>query len=473
MTAQWKLCFCLVFLAGILVAFSFAGKEKSVRKRLPTRSSVVVEEPASRTLVQWEHLPLESLRLVCQNLHLTSSGSRAVLARRLFDHHHPGNIDIVVSHSPFTVASSVSTSSPSVGHPTDILRTTEFQSMLRTELQMALSSLSFPGSSSNQHPVPVVPVPVSVIPPTAFVDSVAGNVNSLPIFHDGAAIAPTALTTPSSEYLSTVQQALLQSLAPAIPPQASAAGYPTLPPIPANILEQIKSSKFINFDNLLPSVSPLRSEEYALQINSAVAGEPTVSLVPHHQSRAKIIDLPTWLTAWTSFLQASILYHPHRMSQLIAYQATITRFASQYIFSAWHTYDRLFRYTMANDLSLSWGLVNDDLFNRYLRGASLRPVCFSCRNYGHLANNCPARSNSNIPTATQISAIPPVTAHLTTQLPPFRAPQRTSNPPSGPTCRFFNAGRQCSYHDCKYPHKCRTCYGDHPQSSCPSRLSRQ
>ena len=123
-------------------------------------------------------------------------------------------------------------------------------------------------------------------------------------------------------------------------------------------------------------MSPLRSEEYTLQINSAVAGEPTVSLVPHHQSRAKISDLPTWLTAWTSFLQASILYHPHRMSQFIAYQATITRFVSQYIFSAWHTYDRLFRYTMANDLSLSWGLVNDDLFNRYLRGASLRPVFF-------------------------------------------------------------------------------------------------
>ena len=36
--------------------------------------------------------------------------------------------------------------------------------------------------------------------------------------------------------------------------------------------------------------------------------------------------------------------------------------------------------------------MDDDIFNKYLRGAQFRSICFSCNNYGHLSTNCLLRT---------------------------------------------------------------------------------
>ena len=137
-------------------------------------------------------------------------------------------------------------------------------------------------------------------------------------------------------------------------------------------------------------------------------------------------------------------------------------------------YDRLFRYTMTNNASLSWARVDDDIFNRYLRGAQLRSICFSCNNYVHLSTNCPLRTaRTRQDTLTNVSppsdsspSIVNNNSFSTTPTQPFRAPQRFRNQPSQYVCRFYNSG-QCTYANCRYMHRCQICSGAHPQSSCP------
>ena len=125
----------------------------------------------------------------------------------------------------------------------------------------------------------------------------------------------------------------------------------------------------------LPSFNNI--DEYSIQINSAYGGDPSVSLVPNLQNCPRVIDFHTWLTAWNVYLQAMAFYNPTRVTELIHCQSLFTGFASQHTFSACLAYDRLFRYSMANNPMSSWGRVDDDIFNRFLRGAPLRVLCYS------------------------------------------------------------------------------------------------
>ena len=99
---------------------------------------------------------------------------------------------------------------------------------------------------------------------------------------------------------------------------------------------------------------------------------------------------------------------------------------------------------MANNASLSWARVDDDIFNRYLRGAQLRSICFSCNNYGHLSTNCPLRTaRARQDTLTNVSPPPPSdssrsivnnNSFSTTSNQPFRAPP----PPPPPSDSVIN-----------------------------------
>ena len=352
------------------------------------------------------------------------------------------------------------------------MQSIDFQNILRDEFQKFLSiNMLSPPPSSNllpthsalQHSSPVagnisheafqinqgaaaVPQASSSFPPAPVI--AAANHLSLPesLFNNLMQPSPTTVLSPTSTSRS-------------------------LPPLPRNILDQIQAGKFVKSDDLLPAVSPLNTDEYSIKINSASGGDPSISLVPNRQNRPRVVDFHTWLTAWNSYLQAMAFYHPTQVTDLIHYQSVFTRFASQYTFSACFAYDRLFRHAMANNPTLSWARVDDDLFTRYLRGAPLRTICFSCHNYGHMSTNCPLRNPVRQPTAatsinhTDLVATSPHNLQVSNQ--PFRAPQ-TAIHRSRQTCRYFNYG-QCTFSGCQYAHQCRNCFGNHPQSRCTAR----
>ena len=75
----------------------------------------------------------------------------------------------------------------------------------------------------------------------------------------------------------------------------------------------IRRGEFINFDQLLPSVSHLAMDEYSIEVHSN-------SVNASWANQPKTKDLHSLLTAWNIYLQAMIVYHPHLVSQLIHYQ---------------------------------------------------------------------------------------------------------------------------------------------------------
>ena len=120
----------------------------------------------------------------------------------------------------------------------------------------------------------------------------------------------------------------------------------------------------------------------------------------------------------------------------------ICQFASQYEFSAWSTYDQLFRARLVNNLSMSWDQMDEELYNRYIRGGAFLSVCFHCRNFGHYATNCPLRASNR-------SQHPSATTRV---------------------CHFFKKRGQCHNEKCPFAHQCSTCYGDHPNTKQQTKI---
>ena len=146
----------LVFSAVVILVYLsllslnvHAGKDKDVRKRPPTRTSgSAADAPDLQTVSQWQKHSLEVLRLACEQAHLVSTGSRNVLARRLYDHHHrsassshqtillppPSNSIDLVSSPPLSINNVVNSSTPP-----SLVQSIDFQNILRDEFQNFLS----------------------------------------------------------------------------------------------------------------------------------------------------------------------------------------------------------------------------------------------------------------------------------------------------------------------------------------------
>ena len=437
-----------------------------------------------RTREEWLAVPIGSLRLYCNHHHLSMEGTHEALVDRLlnFFGHNTTNSDTVVNQLPSN------SSVINVNH-----------------------SLPGPSNSGLLNPSPSNPGPLvsAVNPPTgasaaqpfnvdlsnliqaevrrylAGINAPAANAPASGTSNNSFAVpGPSGLSGglgASAPGISSGSGRGLPFLPPPHVPYAAAgtsADTPELPPVTRAAIDKIKNHEYVNFDLLLPNYSPLNNDEYAFQLSAGA--NPTVKLVPKNHARPKVSDFSSWMVAWTNFLRIYTHFYPHRVHELIQYQSFIADFAAQFSFQAWWNYDRLFRERIAQNPGLSWARVDEDLYNRYLRHSPLQVLCFSCRNFGHVASACPLRSGSM------------------GSVPPFRAPQRPagnadshsstiSRPPSNSapraddgrgqgtnrrdTCFYYN-GDGCNSNQCRYEHVCHICYGRHPASRCSKRFSK-
>ena len=106
------------------------------------------------------------------------------------------------------------------------------------------------------------------------------------------------------------------------------------------------------------------------------------------------------MLAWALFYQIMVQHISTLVQQLMKYQLFITNLASQYIFSAWYSYDRAFRQQMANNWFADWGTSNDFLFNLHVRGQPGRTKCYICSAYDHFASRCPLKSLLGLASST-------------------------------------------------------------------------
>ena len=439
---------------------SSVASGKTKRTSITTRTSGVVAEveslPKDRSLADWKALSRESLVLQCNAVNIRATGSPTALAQRLYNHFQ----QLVVTSAAFTVTHSTPATPAALPSPQPL--PSNFQDILRSEFRRFLSEQTLSSSDIAATLNPSSPtVDLSAAPPAT------GN-----IIHNG-----TVFPGQDVAGQSVINNVPVLSLSSPFP------GAATLPPLPQSLLLNIRRGEFINFDQLLPSVSPLAIDEYSIEVhsNSVNASGPSVSLVPKRQHQPKAKDFHSWLTAWNIYLQAMIVYHPHLVSQLIHYQATITRFVTQYSFTAVLTYDRLFRYSIANKQLARWDVVDDNLFNLYLRGAppattTARGSCYTCHGVGHFSSTCPQRGSTSIASATTTSGQPPFRAPQPPP-PPFHGTQHqhrhsttaAATPWEQRVCFFYNKRGRCDKQTCQFMHRCQLCTGPHAAVACPRK----
>ena len=187
------------------------------------------------------------------------------------------------------------------------------------------------------------------------------------------------LTTPSvsvvqnQELLNQQLRFLLGSSATSAQDNNRVGVSPTqvLPPIPSSVISRIRRGEFVNFDNLLPqnlgrptsSAVSLSFDGDTLSLSNPLdTFSQSINNNSNHK-KARILDLCSWMLAWTLFIQAMVVFHGHLTQQLHEYQLFIAKLASQYNFNAWYSYDQAFRQHIANNPQASWAVSNVFLYN--------------------------------------------------------------------------------------------------------------
>ena len=433
-----------------LFTSSLAGGAKRPR-RSASKSSAADIPPASRTRQQWDTISDEALRLACLEVHLVSTGPRSGLIDSLLSFYDtPGP-----STDPVTPPTTISTenillpqSQPEESPPppavaaavVSVPAAPNISSLVAAEVRRYFQEQTLTSNHGTNNPDWLMPGMDSH--PTPQADD----------------IAPFSAPPPVGDLLSF----------------PSGVNMSSMPAVPKAVMEKIRKGDYVNFDDLLPNFTPVTEDEFSFRL---VPGSgSSVSLVPRNQAKPKVSNFASWMVAFSNFLRIYTAYFPHRVTELVRYQSYIVDFANQFSFTAWLNYDRNFRYRLAQVPSLSWARIDDDLYNRYLRHASLQSLCFVCRNFGHYASSCYLHSgamNSNSPfRAPQRSGLgsgqvrPP--APGSSGAPGDRGfPGRRAEP-----CHYFNAGG-CSSRECRYAHVCRSCHGSHPVTQCSKRFPNQ
>ena len=105
-------------------------------------------------------------------------------------------------------------------------------------------------------------------------------------------------------------------------------------------------------------------------------------------------------------------------------------------------HDTAFPYLVASDVAMSWGKVNEQLYNDILKEETL-PYCIHCHTYGHRTLGCPTRSKpvqSFRPFSSSTTTLSPDTVGTASNTP---LPSCTEHHQQAAICGDFNR-RACS-----------------------------
>ena len=198
---------------------------------------------------------------------------------------------------------------------------------------------------------------------------------------------------------------------------------PGFSPIPAKIVTQMLSGKFVEFDELLSTNIVLTEPEPQLLFDGCL-----VLTSGPKKFKRRIEDIATWMEAFSTFMLVLSSYFPHRWKDLCQYQLLILQTHRQFASCVWLSYDRAFCQHAAATNLVDWSSINVQLFNFHAAGPSVRG-----------RNDVP--SGSLEPSGSSTSRI---------------------------VCRSWNRG-QCSAPGmaCRFAHRCSSCSGAHRASSCP------
>ena len=138
------------------------------------------------------------------------------------------------------------------------------------------------------------------------------------------------------------------------------------PEIPSSYIRAIQSGEFFDIEKLLPENMHKISCEVGDGALSITVGSNSELKLVSRAAKKKIKTISDWTSAFTLYMKVIVDKYPARVQELIGYLDLI-RYAAKYHNSfGWYIYDNKFRNKAANDRSLSWALIDQQLWTRLI-----------------------------------------------------------------------------------------------------------
>ena len=206
------------------------------------------------------------------------------------------------------------------------------------------------------------------------------------------------------------QQLLSQYSAPAISVMGG------LPPVPGYIANMIQKNKYVDFAllrlcnlNILPTVEPTSTQLTRLLRTDL---HPIESFVD-------------WAEAWAVYAALVAKVAPEKLAPLISYFLVVAKAHRDIPGKGWMEYDKAFRKQAADNLSLSWSVMDPTLYLSTVLTRGAHSSASYTKSQGQAAST--ARKDQ--------------------------------------VCFNWNSGG-CNFPRCKFRHVCSRCEGNHPRPSC-------
>ena len=192
-------------------------------------------------------------------------------------------------------------------------------------------------------------------------------------------------TVPSGPNLPLLSQLTDKGVDAGLPvPLSGAASFslaPCFPPVPARIVKKIRALEFVEMRELLPDNISLKERLESLPNRSPSFRDPVVR---------EISSLPTWISAFSSYIAIVAETHPVRVKDMCAYMRLIVQEAQKYGGNGWLTYDSIFRRNHTGPTA-RWDQLDPSLHIAHIiarADSRIIPPCVYCNEADHRPEDC-------------------------------------------------------------------------------------
>lgn len=201
-----------------------------------------------------------------------------------------------------------------------------------------------------------------------------------------------------------------------------------LTPVPGWLVKKIESGQFIEMGEFLPECLGL--------LGSSTEEESHRLPKPKYRPVTTIIE---WVQCFCVFVAVLSRSQPHRVPDLMGYQALILQAHLEFQGDSWLGYDRNFRLRAASEGNQKWSTIDTTLWNLAFSGNRRFNRCKFCFSSSHSAAECGLSQNSQSSRPT-VRSFQPIRQYLS-------------------VCYHWNNNPMtlCPFPACKYKHKCALC----------------
>ena len=236
---------------------------------------------------------------------------------------------------------------------------------------------------------------------------------------------------------------------------------PCFPPIPSKTVRKIQALEFVELRELLPDNISLTERLESLPHRPWSLRDPVAR---------EISSLPTWMSAFATYIAIVSEAHPYRVRDMCAYMRLIVQEAQKFGGTGWLTYDTIFRKNNTGP-SARWDRLDPSLHIAHIIARAdgrVTAACIYCNEVDHRSEDCALSSR---PPSSGPSSGPSASRDwLRPQGRPTRSTPYSRAPPPGSSrtaiCSSWNRGRCAFPGTCNFRHVCVLCLGNHQARSC-------